>query len=100
MRYNQLGNTGLFVSEICLGTMTFGPDWGWGADEETSRAIFDAYAGRGGNFIDTANFYTNGTSETIVGELIAGYRDAWVVATKYAMPDGMKAMNDTRAMAL
>lgn len=83
--YRLLGRSGLRVSPLCLGTMTFGPDWGWGADEETSRAIFDAYAGRGGNFIDTANFYTKGTSERLVGRFIAAERERFVLATKYTL---------------
>jgi aryl-alcohol dehydrogenase-like predicted oxidoreductase len=66
--------------------MTFGEDWGWGASKEECRAIFDAYVERGGNFIDTANGYTNGTSEKIVGELIKSDRDRFVVATKYSFP--------------
>jgi aryl-alcohol dehydrogenase-like predicted oxidoreductase len=83
--YRLLGRSGLRVSPLCLGTMTFGTDWGWGADEETSRAIFDAYAGRGGNFIDTANFYTRGTSERLVGRFVAGERDRFVLASKYTL---------------
>lgn len=83
--YRLLGRSGLRVSPLCLGTMTFGTDWGWGADEDTSRAIFDAYAGLGGNFIDTANFYTAGTSERLVGRFIAGERDRFVLATKYTL---------------
>ena len=63
MRYKLLGKTGLRVSELCLGTMTFGEEWGWGASKEESRKIFDAFADAGGNFVDTANLYTNGTSE-------------------------------------
>jgi aryl-alcohol dehydrogenase-like predicted oxidoreductase len=85
MRYRLLGNSGLRVSELCLGTMTFGEDWGWGASKEESRKLFDAFAAAGGNFIDTASNYTNGTSEKFVGELIAADRDAWVVATKYTL---------------
>ncbi|MGF1641307.1 MAG: aldo/keto reductase, partial [Rhodospirillales bacterium] len=81
--YRLLGRSGLRVSPICLGTMTFGRDWGWGADNETSKAIFDAFTSRGGNFIDTANFYTNGTSESLVGDFIGGERDRFVLATKY-----------------
>ncbi len=81
--YRLLGRSGLRVSPVCLGTMTFGADWGWGADNDTSKAIFDAYASRGGNFIDTANFYTNGTSEKILGDLIGPDRDHFVLATKY-----------------
>jgi aryl-alcohol dehydrogenase-like predicted oxidoreductase len=66
--------------------MTFGEDWGWGASKEESRAIFDCYVERGGNFLDTANGYTNGTSEKIVGELIRSDRDRFVLATKYSFP--------------
>lgn len=85
MRYKLLGKSGLRVSELALGTMTFGADWGWGADKETSRQIFEAYADAGGNFIDTANNYTNGSSEQFVGEFIAAERDRFVVATKYTL---------------
>jgi aryl-alcohol dehydrogenase-like predicted oxidoreductase len=85
MRYKLLGNSGLRVSEIALGTMTFGQDWGWGADKNTSRQIFEAYVDAGGNFIDTANNYTKGTSEQYVGEFIARTRDQFVVATKYTL---------------
>ena len=87
MRYKLLGRSGLRVSELCLGTMTFGPEWGWGADREESRRIFDAYAEAGGNFIDTANRYTEGTSERYVGEFVASDRDHFVVATKYTLFD-------------
>lgn len=85
MRYRLLGRSGLRVSELSLGTMTFGPEWGWGASAEESRRMFDAYGEAGGNFIDTANRYTEGTSERIVGELVAPDRDHWVVATKYTL---------------
>ena len=85
MRYKLLGNSGLRVSELCLGTMTFGQDWGWGADKEESRAVFQAFAEAGGNFLDTANIYTNGTSETLVGEFVKGDREKWVIATKYSL---------------
>ena len=85
MKYKLLGNSGLRVSEICLGAMTFGEDWGWGSSKEESRAIFDAYAEADGNFIDTANFYTKGTSEKLVGEFVKQERDKWVVATKYSL---------------
>jgi aryl-alcohol dehydrogenase-like predicted oxidoreductase len=87
MNYHLLGRSGLRVSELALGTMTFGPDWGWGADRETSKALFDAYAEAGGNFIDTANRYTKGTSEEYVGDFIAADRDHFVVATKYTLYD-------------
>ncbi len=85
MRYKLLGNTGLRVSELCLGTMTFGSEWGWGATKEESRKIFDAFAAAGGNFIDTANLYTNGTSEKFVGEFLRGSRERFVLATKYTL---------------
>jgi hypothetical protein len=77
--------TGLRVSELWLGAMTFGEDWGWGALKVECARILEAYAESGGNFVDIANFYTNGTSERIVGELIAHERDHWVLATKYAL---------------
>ena len=83
--FRLLGRSGLRVSPLCLGTMTFGEEWGWGCDRATSQAIFDAYAERGGNFIDTANFYTNGTSERLVGEFVAATRDRFVLATKYTL---------------
>ncbi|NWF70280.1 MAG: aldo/keto reductase [Chloroflexi bacterium] len=85
MRYKLLGKSGLRVSELCLGTMTFGEDWGWGASKAVSREIFDLFAAAGGNFIDTSNNYTNGTSERFVGEFIANERERFVVATKYAL---------------
>jgi aryl-alcohol dehydrogenase-like predicted oxidoreductase len=85
MRYKLLGKSGLRVSELCLGTMTFGEDWGWGASKEVSRKIFDAFVNVGGNFIDTASNYTNGTAEKFVGEFVATQRDYFVVATKYTL---------------
>jgi len=85
MRYKLLGRTGLRVSELCLGTMTFGEEWGWGASREESRKIFDAFADAGGNFVDTANLYTGGTSEKFVGEFLKGRRERFVLATKYTL---------------
>jgi aryl-alcohol dehydrogenase-like predicted oxidoreductase len=85
MRYKLLGRSGLRVSELALGTMTFGEEWGWGASREESKRMFDAFAEAGGNFLDTANRYTDGTSETLVGEFIAADRGHWVVATKYTL---------------
>jgi aryl-alcohol dehydrogenase-like predicted oxidoreductase len=87
MRYKLLGKTGLRVSELSLGTMTFGEEWGWGASHEESKLIFDAYATAGGNFLDTANRYTEGTSEKYLGEFIASDRDHFVLATKYSLLD-------------
>lgn len=83
--YRLLGRSGLRVSPLCLGTMTFGTDWNFGANQEESRKIFDLYIERGGNFIDTANNYTNGTSETFLGEFIAQHREHLVLATKYSL---------------
>jgi aryl-alcohol dehydrogenase-like predicted oxidoreductase len=85
MQYKLLGNTGLRVSELCLGALTFGEDWDWGSDRETSRAIFETFAEAGGNFIDTANIYTNGTSEKMLGEFVGSERDRFVIATKYTV---------------
>jgi len=83
MNYRLFGRSGLRVSEISLGTMTFGEDWGWGSSKDEARKIYDAYRGAGGNFIDTANVYTNGTSETFLGEFMQGHRESVVLATKY-----------------
>jgi aryl-alcohol dehydrogenase-like predicted oxidoreductase len=83
MNYQLLGRSGLRVSDLSLGTMTFGEDWGWGSSKEEARKIYDAYRDAGGNFIDTANVYTQGTSEKFVGEFIAGHREEVVLATKY-----------------
>jgi aryl-alcohol dehydrogenase-like predicted oxidoreductase len=85
MNYKLFGKSGLRVSELALGTMTFGEEWGWGANKEESKKVFDAYAKAGGNFIDTANRYTEGTSEKLVGEFIASDREHFVLATKYTL---------------
>jgi aryl-alcohol dehydrogenase-like predicted oxidoreductase len=87
MRYKLLGRSGLRVSELCLGTMTFGDDWGWGAPKDESQKIFDMFVNAGGNFIDTANNYTNGTSEKFIGEFVKTDRDHFVVATKYTLSE-------------
>ena len=84
MRYRLLGNSGLRVSEAALGTMTFGDDWGWGSAKDEARQVYDAFREAGGNFIDTANFYTNGTSEVFLGEFMKGHRQSVVMATKYS----------------
>ncbi|MEV0407541.1 aldo/keto reductase [Actinoallomurus sp. NPDC050550] len=83
--YRLLGRSGLRVSPLALGTMTFGSDWGWGADKDEARRIFDTYVDRGGNFIDTANQYTEGTSERLVGEFSRDKRERLVLATKYTL---------------
>ncbi|MCX6641546.1 MAG: aldo/keto reductase [bacterium] len=85
MRYKLLGRSGLRVSELALGTMTFGEEWGWGASRQESRKIYDAFLEAGGNFIDTANRYTEGSSEKFLGEFIASQRDKIVLATKYTL---------------
>lgn len=86
MNYYLLGQSGLRVSPLCLGTMTFGTEWGFGVEKNVSRKIFDRYLEWGGNFIDTADGYTNGRSEEWVGEFIreSGTRDKMVLATKFA----------------
>jgi aryl-alcohol dehydrogenase-like predicted oxidoreductase len=90
LRYKLLGPSGLRVSEICLGTMSFGDLWGFGAAEQESHRVLAAYSEAGGNFIDTANKYHEGQSEEIVGRFLGSERDRWVVASKYtlAMRDG------------
>jgi aryl-alcohol dehydrogenase-like predicted oxidoreductase len=85
MRYKLLGNSGLRVAELALGTMTFGEDWGWGASKEESRKIWDCYAKAGGNFIDTSVNYTNGSAESFVGDFAAGDRDHFVLSTKFTL---------------
>src|SRR5690606_33597231 len=81
--YRQLGRSGLRVSPLALGTATFGNDWGWGAEKDEARRLFDLYVERGGNFFDTAVTYTNGTSERMLGEFARDRRDGLVLATKY-----------------
>ena len=74
LRYRLFGNTGLRVSEICLGTMSFGDAWGFGADEPTSHAVLDRFTELGGNFLDSANMYHGGQTERIIGN--------WLTAVK------------------
>src|SRR5690606_19846990 len=81
--YRLLGRSGLRVSPLALGTATFGTEWGWGAEQDDARRLFDLYVERGGNFVDTAPTYTNGSSERLLGQFIHGHRDSLVVATKY-----------------
>lgn len=84
MRYQLLGGSGLRVSELALGAMTFGSD-GWGTPEDEASSIYTAYRDLGGNFVDTANeIYSGGRSEEFVGRFIAGHRDEVVLATKYS----------------
>ncbi len=88
-RYYALGRSGLRVSRLALGTMTFGTEWGWGSEEKAARAVFDRYLDAGGNFIDTADVYTGGTSERLLGKFIAesGVRDRIVLTTKFTFSD-------------
>ncbi len=85
-QYYTLGKSGLRVSRLALGTMTFGSEWGWGADKESAQKLFDHYVEAGGNFVDTADLYTNGTSEKWLGEFVKarGLRDKVVIATKFS----------------
>ncbi len=87
--YFLLGRSGLRVSRMALGTMTFGTQWGWGADESVSRALFDRYVAAGGNFFDTANAYTGGESERMLGRFIreSKLRDHAVITTKFTFGD-------------
>lgn len=86
-QYFLLGRSGLRVSPLCLGTMTFGTDWGWGSDEKVARGIFNRFLEAGGNFIDTADMYTGGVSEEMIGKFMkeSGNRHEVVVATKYTI---------------
>src|ERR1700682_233944 len=102
MKYRLLGKSGLRVSEASLGTMTFGDEWGWGSPKAEAQKVYDTYREAGGNFIDSANFYTNGTSERFLGEFIRGDRQSVVLATKYsnAVPgnDPNAAGNNRKSM--
>jgi aryl-alcohol dehydrogenase-like predicted oxidoreductase len=101
MRYTMFGKTGLRVSELCLGTMTFGEDWGWGAPRDACARIVDLFEEAGGNFIDTASNYTGGSSESLVGELLDGRRDRFVLGTKYTVqtePDPNSAGNHRKSL--
>lgn len=103
MDYKPFGRTGLMVSDLALGTANFGTAWGHGADEETAAAIFHAYAEAGGNMIDTADIYQFGQSEQILGRLLAGRRDDFVLATKYssgAAPDAGRLVTGNSRQAM
>src|SRR5215472_13095919 len=84
MKYRLLGNSGLRVSELSLGTMTFGEEWGWGTAKDEAQKVYATYREAGGNFIDTANVYTNGASEKFLGEFHKGHRESMVLATKFS----------------
>jgi aryl-alcohol dehydrogenase-like predicted oxidoreductase len=99
VKYRLFGGSGLRVSELFLGTMTFGEEWGWGAPPEECRRMVDAYAEAGGNVVDTAVNYTDGASERIVGELLGSQRDHFVVSTKFTLstdPDDPNASGSHR----
>lgn len=103
MKYTTFGRTGLRVSQMALGTGNFGTGWGHGADPETSKAIFNAYAEAGGNFIDTADVYQFGQSELLLGSLLDGRREDFVLATKFtngAVPNANRLVtgNSRKAM--
>lgn len=86
MRYKLFGrHTGLRVSELALGTGNFGTGWGHGAERDEAKSVFDGYVQAGGNFIDTADTYQVGQSESLLGEFIAADRDYFVLATKYTL---------------
>ena len=93
LRFRLLGRSGLRVSEISLGTMTFGEEWGFGVDMGESRKVFETYVEAGGNFIDTANNYTKGTSERYVGQLVGTDRERFVIASKYTLSTRTGDMN-------
>jgi aryl-alcohol dehydrogenase-like predicted oxidoreductase len=91
MRYRIFGNTGLRVSSLALGTGNFGKGWGYGSDQDEARRIYAGYRQAGGNFIDTADQYQFGQSETMLGDFIAGERDDIVLATKFSLGDSPDA---------
>src|SRR5688572_18408896 len=96
MRYRLLGRSGLRVSELCLGAMTFGGEAAWMSDAAESRAMFDAFADAGGTFIDTASVYAAGESEKLVGEFVRAERDRFVIATKYTQAPHITAAGNSR----
>src|ERR1700724_1781658 len=85
MKNYLLGKSGLRVSELALGAMSFGTEWGWGIEINEARKMLDLYIDNGGNFVDTANFYTNGSSEKMVGKFVGEKRQQIVLSTKYTM---------------
>jgi aryl-alcohol dehydrogenase-like predicted oxidoreductase len=85
MKYKILGSSGLKVSELCLGAMTFGEEFGIGAPEAESRRVYESFVEAGGNFIDTANIYNQGTSERMLADFIKDDRDFLVLASKYSL---------------
>lgn len=103
MKYTSFGSTGLRVSQVALGTGNFGTGWGHGADPDVSKAVFNAYAETGGNFIDTADAYQFGQSEELLGTLLAGRREDFVLATKFtngAVPNANRLVTGNSRKAL
>lgn len=103
MKYKTFGKTGLRVSQVALGTGNFGMGWGYGADPDTSKAVFDAYVEAGGNFIDTADIYQFGQSEEVLGSLLEGRRENFVLATKFtngAVPNADRLVTGNSRKAL
>ncbi|GKT24854.1 aldo/keto reductase [Acidovorax sp. SUPP3334] len=104
MKYTTFGSTGMQVSQVALGTGNFGTGWGHGADPDVAEAVFNAYTEAGGNFIDSADAYQFGQSEDLLGNLLQGRRDDFVLATKFtrgATPNANRLVtgNSRRAMA-
>lgn len=93
MRYKLFGNSSLRISELCLGTMNFGGDEQWGIDKIKSQEIFEAFANSGGNYIDTANIYTQGKSESYLADFLNSERDQFVLGTKYSLLADPKSVN-------
>ncbi|MCE4370757.1 aldo/keto reductase [Xanthomonas hortorum] len=103
MKYTVFGKTGLQVSQVALGTGNFGTGWGYGADPDVSKDIFEAYAEAGGNFIDSADVYQFGQSEELLGTLLQGRREDFVLATKFtrgAAPDANRLVVGNSRKAL
>lgn len=93
MRYTLLGRSGLRVSQLALGTMTFGERMKWGAAKDTSARLLDMFIEAGGNFLDTADRYSEGHAEEILGELLEGRRDEMVIASKYTLQTRLGDLN-------
>lgn len=103
MKYTAFGKTGLHVSQVALGTGNFGTGWGHGADPDVAEAVFNAYAEAGGNFIDTADIYQFGQAEELLGKLLQGRREDFVLATKFtngAAPNANRLVTGNSRKAL
>src|SRR3982074_1063280 len=85
MKYYLLGKSGLRVSELAFGTMSFGTEWGWGTEINEARKMLDLYIDNGGNFVDTANVYTNGSSEKMLGEFLGDQREQLGLSARYTI---------------